>query len=373
MEPPAPRRRPWTCAAAASAAALLAVAMLGPTPLGRRNAGAAAFGDAVVAAAGLRGQDHRRPEPAALRRLVDWSIANPLPPWLSNIEEGSGRGVALVLGQSLRPNGTAAQVLLDRAVMAKQLLDDGFVSKVIVSGGDPEGVGRTEASQIAQVLIDAGIPSEAIIRESQALTTAENIWFSMRWIPKGTGQLFLVTSDFHMPRAMYICKETLNFFYKTFEEAYRDDPAWNSTTKRYPRLSLQAVSSRSFCGSDAELSRDGTAGADVSTLSLAARARDEFNFLESKEVSNSLFGSPLSPLQYIWARQINVTADEENEANFHEAISGAFVVAKALCICKAPPEGVGPELKYPLTFPLASTRGDLPANMTSAEFVKCQR
>lgn len=162
-----------------------------------------------------------------------------------------------------------------------------------------------------------------------------------------------------------------------------------------------------------------TLSESVLARSRAALRRDEFNFLESKEVSNSLFGSPLSPLQYIWARQINVTADEdasafsppcglwvcsfrmpeqiqadsdaeiarilvgrmcssalwicdsatlmqhemvwkvgsiergelelrpivaaispgaieENEANFHEAISGAFVVAKALCICKAP-------------------------------------
>ena len=52
-----------------------------------------------------------------------------------------------------------------------------------------------EASQMAQALIDAGIPAERIIQESQATTTAENAWFLLRWIPKGTGKLFLGRSS----------------------------------------------------------------------------------------------------------------------------------------------------------------------------------
>merc|ERR1740121_3615568 len=60
---------------------------------------------------------------------------------MTSIEEGSPQGVALVFGQSLKPDGTASHLLLDR----------GKVDKVIVSGGDPAGVGHTEAYEFAQV------------------------------------------------------------------------------------------------------------------------------------------------------------------------------------------------------------------------------
>ena len=70
-------------------------------------------------------------------------------------------GVAVVLGQSLRPDGTAPQVLLDRALKAKDLLKEGKVSRVIVTGGDPAGVGLTEAFAMRKVLVNAGIPEVA--------------------------------------------------------------------------------------------------------------------------------------------------------------------------------------------------------------------
>ena len=50
---------------------------------------------------------------------------NKLPPWLTSISEGSVEGVGILLGQSLKPDGSAPAVLLDRAHMAKKLLDEG--------------------------------------------------------------------------------------------------------------------------------------------------------------------------------------------------------------------------------------------------------
>ena len=141
------------------------------------------------------------------RQGIDWGRQNKLPPWMTSITEGADQAIAVVLGQSLKPDGSAPQVLLDRAAMARKLLKQGTVKKVIVSGGDPAGVGFTEASTTARVLVKAGIPLEVIIQESQATTTAENAWFVLRWIPKGTGRVYIVTSDFHMPRATYIFQE----------------------------------------------------------------------------------------------------------------------------------------------------------------------
>eukprot|EP00913_Durusdinium_trenchii_P024784 g23262.t2 len=104
---------------------------------------------------------------------------------------------------------SSAIVLLDRAHMAKKLLDEGTVVKVIVSGADPAGVGHTEASLTAHVLTQVGVPLDAILQESQATTTAENAWFMLRWIPKNTGRVVIITSDFHMARATYIFQERM--------------------------------------------------------------------------------------------------------------------------------------------------------------------
>lgn len=293
--------------------------------------------------------------------FIDWSSENKLPPWMSSITEGSDQAVAVVLGQSLNPDGSAPQVLVDRARKAKELLDQKVVLKVIVSGGDAAGVGRTEASLLAKVLMDVGIQKEDIIQESQATTTAENAWFTLRWIPKGTGQLYIVTSDFHMARATYIFSEVFNYFYKLNEDNYRHDPRWANSSKVYPRLELVQAPVRSFCGSDASLNRDWDKAADINTRSLAQRAKDELGFLGSGEVTEALFGEPLSNIMYIWPIQINVTKDAENADNFNTAIAQAKNVAMSLCVCKSPPERLGAEISYPLTFPISSA---LPNGMT---------
>lgn len=64
-----------------------------------------------------------------------------------------------------------------------------------------------EASLVAQVLMEQGITKESIIQEPEATTTAETLWFSLRWLPEGTGKIYIITSEFNMPRALYIFQE----------------------------------------------------------------------------------------------------------------------------------------------------------------------
>merc|ERR1740129_2168431 len=97
-------------------------------------------------------------------RLLDWEHSAHVQPWLSPISEGASQGVAVVLGQSLKPDGTPAQILKGRALAAKALLDEGKATKVIVTGADPAAVGHTEASEMKRVLEDAGIPAASIIQ-----------------------------------------------------------------------------------------------------------------------------------------------------------------------------------------------------------------
>lgn len=299
--------------------------------------------------------------------LIDWDEQTKLPPWLSPIDEGAEQGLAVVLGQSLKPDGSAAQVLIDRARMAKTLLDQKKVTKVLVSGGDPARVGRTEAAMMAGVLREEGIPAERIIQEPQAMTTAENAWFTLRWIPKGTGQLYIVTSEFHIPRATYIFQETFNYFYGMVEDAYKNNPEWKSTTKRYPRLAIHPVPTKSFCGSDEKLNTDNNPRGDINTKSLALRSMNELRGLGSYEVPNALFGPPLNEILYIWPIQINVTKDPENKANLQTAMTRAMNVVRSLCVCQSPPEKGGREVDYPMKLPIPTA---LPAGETTKDWRK---
>jgi len=208
---------------------------------------------------------------------------------------------------------------------------------------------------MADVLANVGISRSDIIQESQALSTAENIWFALRWIPKGTGHLYLVTSDFHMARATYIAEEVLGHFYRTFENAYRDDPRWPSHMKHYPRLELHQSPVASFCGSDASLNRDDDPKADISYKSLGLRVMNELTWMGTREVPDSLFGPPVTGLMYIWPVQINVSSDPSQSSRYRLSVAQSMYVLKGLCQCKAPPEGQGPEIVYPLHFPLPSS------------------
>jgi len=248
-----------------------------------------------------------------------------------------------------------------------------------VSGGDAAGVGHTEAYNMAQLLVNAGVPASSIIQESQATTTGENAWFMLRWIPNGTGKVYIVTSDFHMPRATYIFQEVFNHFYRMLEQQYKDDPNWTQPSvrsfqsdqalwwwlhrkharkkeeKRYPRLEIIQAPVASFCGSSASLSTDDDPAADINTQSLSKRARDELGYLGDGEVVDSLFGEPRTNQLYIWPIQIDVSKDPENAGNFKRAMAQAMNTAEALCECKGPPESGQPQLPYPLTLPAPTT------------------
>lgn len=313
---------------------LAALALLGPTPADAAELGAA------DAASGLRQEVD-----AATRRLrIDWTDENELPPWLTHISEGASQGVGIILGQPKTVNGGTPMVLEDRAWTAKNLLSNGQIAKVVASGTDLAGTGTTEASLVAQVLMEQGITKESIIQEPEATTTAETLWFSLRWLPEGTGKIYIITSEFNMPRALYIFQEVMAHFYRSLDEHYKDSPEWG---KAYPKLELVEAPAASFCGSNAELSADSDPNAPLERYSLARRAMDELRYMGDGEVERGLYGPPLGKVQFVWPEQINVSLNPLNEQNYEAAINSAVDLVKSFCKCKAPPEGDGPELEYP--------------------------
>jgi uncharacterized SAM-binding protein YcdF (DUF218 family) len=94
----------------------------------------------------------------------------------------------------------------DRIWQAARLWRRGAAPRIIVTGGSflaqHGGPATTEAEAMRVFLLDLGVPTEAIIDEGEALNTIDNIR-NVRTIV-GDGRVALVTSAFHMPRALQL-------------------------------------------------------------------------------------------------------------------------------------------------------------------------
>ncbi len=79
-------------------------------------------------------------------------------------------------------------------------------AKLLVSGGNTDGAGaRPEAAVIAEYLVSRGIPAARILVEDQSRDTFENAVMSQKLAnPAAKDRWLLVTSNWHMPRAMAV-------------------------------------------------------------------------------------------------------------------------------------------------------------------------
>jgi uncharacterized SAM-binding protein YcdF (DUF218 family) len=94
----------------------------------------------------------------------------------------------------------------DRMWVAARLYKQGVAPKIIVSGGGflstNNGPATTEAEAMRRFLVELGVPDEAILSEDKSNNTAENIFNVKKMV--GDRPVALITSAFHIPRAMRI-------------------------------------------------------------------------------------------------------------------------------------------------------------------------
>lgn len=112
--------------------------------------------------------------------------------------------VAIVLGAVVRPDGSPSPTLRRRAARAAQLFAEGKVARIVASGGDHTGP-ISEAEAVARELRVLGVPDRAILRETRAGTTRENIAFSLELLP-ASAVVILVSDAWHLPRARLIAR-----------------------------------------------------------------------------------------------------------------------------------------------------------------------
>ncbi len=126
------------------------------------------------------------------------------------VDDGMSAPVALLLGGN--PNNA-----IPRAKAAAELYHSGRVSFIVPSGGvkwDVEGEMISESHYMKRILMEAGVPEEAIILENQATTTKENMIFGTLQINRKlkfekVDHVIIVTSRSHMKRSIALAKAFL--------------------------------------------------------------------------------------------------------------------------------------------------------------------
>ncbi len=107
---------------------------------------------------------------------------------------------AIVLGLALE-NGEPAPDLLARLDTAREYLNKYPEARLILTGGNADESGRTEADVMRDILTERGVPQERLILEDRAQTTREN-FRNIAGIVSAGEPVVMISSDYHMDRAV---------------------------------------------------------------------------------------------------------------------------------------------------------------------------
>ena len=128
----------------------------------------------------------------------------------SIVDDGMSAPVAILLGGN--PNNARP-----RALAAAELYKSGRVPFIVPSGGvewDVDGEMISEANYMKRILIENGVPEDAIILENEARTTKENMIYAtlqinrkLRW--DKVDHIIIVTLRSHMKRSIALAKAFL--------------------------------------------------------------------------------------------------------------------------------------------------------------------
>lgn len=119
-------------------------------------------------------------------------------------DDGAARApVAIVLGAAVHADGRPSPWLAYRLDVAADLYTSGRVEAILVSG-DNRRVGYDEPTAMRDYLVGLGVPSEAIALDYAGFDTYDTCVRARRIF--GVDQALLVSQDFHVSRAVAVCR-----------------------------------------------------------------------------------------------------------------------------------------------------------------------
>ena len=153
----------------------------------------------------------------------------------------------MILGAAVWANGPSP-TLLRRTQHGAALFHTGQIDRIIVCGG----LGKhppSEASAMAHILRNAGVPPDAIVLEDRSTTTGENIANAQPLLD--TKDVLIVTDWYHAPRARLIARRAgLNA--KSSAPGVKGARLWPQTKGALREIPAYIVYALGFYGSRSE-------------------------------------------------------------------------------------------------------------------------
>ena len=112
--------------------------------------------------------------------------------------------VAIIFGAGVRRDGRPSRMLADRIQGGIALYESGRVSKLLMTG-DNSRVEYNEVVAMQEYAIEQGVPAEDIVLDYAGFSTYESCYRANAIF--GVNQAVLVTQAYHLPRAVYTCRQ----------------------------------------------------------------------------------------------------------------------------------------------------------------------
>ena len=112
----------------------------------------------------------------------------------------------IVLGLALE-NGKPTTDLISRLETARDYLEEYSEARLILTGGNAEAQGKTEAQVMRDILTEWGVSADRLILEDRSQNTQENFGNIAVMIPPEE-PVVMISSDYHMDRAVRIATES---------------------------------------------------------------------------------------------------------------------------------------------------------------------
>ena len=123
------------------------------------------------------------------------------------VDETRPADVAIVLGAGTF-NGVVSPVYRERINHGVWLYQNGYVKKLILTGGYGAGSTVSDAAAAGQYAISMGMPEADILLEERSAITQENLQYARELMEEAGDETALVVSDpLHMKRAMLLAKD----------------------------------------------------------------------------------------------------------------------------------------------------------------------
>lgn len=114
---------------------------------------------------------------------------------------GTPHQAMVVLGAQVTPTGAPSKQLELRLelALAQYQKQPGLI---VVTGAQGRDEPMTEASAMRHWLMGKGVPAEHILMDESSFNTRQNLENAKQLLPPGTRDVLIITSDYHLPRAM---------------------------------------------------------------------------------------------------------------------------------------------------------------------------